>query len=358
MIHGIKIKNFRCFKDLEIEDCRRINVIVGDNGSGKTALLEAIFLALASSPEIASRLRQWRGSDFAFAGVGARQVEEAIWGDLFHRQNTNNTISIKLTGEGEERRSLKIARETARVFLPTRQNVKGFRPGHGLTTLTSEVGLRFEWTDARGHIHSYVPKITARGLEIPGPDEDLPDFFFFAATAPTSSIDAAAKFSVLSRANQQFEFVELFKREYGQIDDLSIEVSAGVPALYATVKGTKEKIPLTAVSGAINRILSILLSIVSRPRSVVLVDEADNGVYFKRHRAFCRTLLTFSREFDAQLFLSTHNEEWLSALAYEAGDKTDDLALWRVERSDGGPVIQQLPGTAFRAAEEYGGEIR
>ena len=39
MIRSIDIKNFRCFQRLEIKDCARLNVVVGDNGAGKTALL-------------------------------------------------------------------------------------------------------------------------------------------------------------------------------------------------------------------------------------------------------------------------------------------------------------------------------
>ena len=39
MIHSAEIRNFRCFKELSIDGCRRFNVIVGDNGAGKTALL-------------------------------------------------------------------------------------------------------------------------------------------------------------------------------------------------------------------------------------------------------------------------------------------------------------------------------
>jgi recombinational DNA repair ATPase RecF len=83
MINSIEIKNFRCFERLEIKKCKRINVLVGENGSGKTSLLEAIFFALGSSPGMGLRFRQARGLEGTFSG-SSRVVEEAIWGDYFY----------------------------------------------------------------------------------------------------------------------------------------------------------------------------------------------------------------------------------------------------------------------------------
>ena len=40
----LNIRNFRGVKDLELNDLSTINIIVGDNNSGKTSLLEAISL--------------------------------------------------------------------------------------------------------------------------------------------------------------------------------------------------------------------------------------------------------------------------------------------------------------------------
>ncbi len=42
ILKDISIKNFRCFEDIEIEFDSRLNVIIGENGSGKTAILDAI----------------------------------------------------------------------------------------------------------------------------------------------------------------------------------------------------------------------------------------------------------------------------------------------------------------------------
>jgi AAA15 family ATPase/GTPase len=42
----IHIQNFRSFRDIEISPFNRINLISGLNNTGKTGLLEAIFLTL------------------------------------------------------------------------------------------------------------------------------------------------------------------------------------------------------------------------------------------------------------------------------------------------------------------------
>ena len=105
MIRTISVENFRCYRSLKIDKCERLNVIVGDNGSGKTALLEAMFLALAASTEVAVRLRQQRGMDGTFGGT-TRRIEQALWGDFFHDYDSANPIKIALAGDGQDNRSL------------------------------------------------------------------------------------------------------------------------------------------------------------------------------------------------------------------------------------------------------------
>ena len=101
MIRTINIRNFRCYRELEINNCARLNVIVGENGSGKTALLEAMFLALATSTDVALRFRQQRGMDGSFGGT-ARRIEEGLWGDFFYNYDWSRPIHIGLSGDGPE----------------------------------------------------------------------------------------------------------------------------------------------------------------------------------------------------------------------------------------------------------------
>jgi len=116
-------------------------------------------------------------------------------------------------------------------------------------------------------------------------------------------------------------------------------------------------LPLPNVSGGINRIVSVMLALSSRPNSVVLVDEIENGIYHKHHNALWRGLLAFTRTYEGQLIVTTHNEEWLESLFQAAGNEVEDIGLWRIERSQGGPVVRQFSGRQAAAALKVG-EVR
>ena len=171
------------------------------------------------------------------------------------------------------------------------------------------------------------------------------------------SVESADRFSSLSQSGKDREFVDILTKEYKWLEDLSIEVIAGVPAIFATVRGQKDKRALANISGGINRIVAVMLGIASRPKSIVLVDEIENGLFYKHQSALWRGLLTLAQKYDGQLFLTTHSEEWLEALVEAAGDEVDDLSLWRAERSKNGPVVRQFSGKQV-AAGIKAGEVR
>lgn len=348
MIKSIQIKNFRCFKDMEINRCKRINVIVGDNGSGKTALLEAVFMTLCSSTDIALRLRQQRGLEGNVSG-SSREIEKAVFGDFFYNRDMSKVISIKLDGNGPEARSLRISRGAADAILPLELSAQ--------SSSASTSPLVFSWVDYFGNEKQVSAQVTPRGFHLSSTGEDLPDFFLFGSNQTINSTETASRFSELSRSRRERQFVEIFTKEYDWIEDLNIEVVAGAPVIHATLRDTSEKVPVNNISGAINRVLAIMLCLAVRPRTVVLVDEMENGLYHKHHAAIWRSVLGFAREYDGQLFTTTHSEEWLGTLVDAAGDDLDDIALWRMERTKEGPLLRQFTGRQAAAAIKVG-EVR
>jgi AAA15 family ATPase/GTPase len=122
MAKSVGIKNFRGFHSAELSDCRRVNVIVGPNGSGKTALLEALFFVAASTGEVALRARQWRGFEATRAAGSPSHIDESLWADLFYNFDRNAKLSITLGGTREQERELKIK------FLPQQNVLVALKP--------------------------------------------------------------------------------------------------------------------------------------------------------------------------------------------------------------------------------------
>ena len=348
MINSFRIEHFRGFERLEIDGPKRLNL----NGSGKTALLEAMFLALGSSTELALRFRQNRGLEGQFFG-DPRMIQDSIFGDLFHQRDYSRSVRIDVSGDSAYKRSVSISKGPPQPLMEAaRQN--NFQlsppgpPGHFV----------FVWTDANGMDHHAIPIITPAGPQFAGSGEHAPSCFYYPANQAPSSLEAANLFSTMSRTRREGQFIEIFTREFDWIEGLSIEVTGGSPAIHAAVKGSREKLPITLVSGAINRLITVMLSVASFPKGVVLIDELENGVFHKHHVSLWRSLISLCREYDTQVFTTTHSEEWLEALIHAAGDDVSDLALWRVEGGEGHPIVRQFSGKTFKAGVETGGEVR
>jgi len=142
----------------------------------------------------------------------------------------------------------------------------------------SAAPFQFIWTDHTGQERVAGAHVTPQGIQFGTTGEELPDFFFFAANQTVSAVENATRFSDLSRARRDRQFIQVFTKEYQWIEDLNIEVVAGAPVVHATLREFSEKLPVTNVSGGINRMMSIMLALASRHHSVTVVDEIENGI--------------------------------------------------------------------------------
>ena len=93
MYTSFTIKGFRCFEHLTIEPLARINLIAGKNNTGKTALLEALWLHSAPNiPDLGIRLA-------AFRGVPGQDPRRLLH-DLFFNFDPSRTITLSSKHKG------------------------------------------------------------------------------------------------------------------------------------------------------------------------------------------------------------------------------------------------------------------
>src|ERR1700677_3547386 len=103
MIRSLAVENFRCYKHVEISDLSRLNVIVGKNATGKTALLESVRLALGGTPAVLWSMNQARSVQLFLQQPFTREQWEAIWAPYFFNfETTQNIITRCSNTEGRE----------------------------------------------------------------------------------------------------------------------------------------------------------------------------------------------------------------------------------------------------------------
>jgi hypothetical protein len=351
MISSIQIENFRCFEKLQLEGLSRINLLVGKNGSGKTAFLESLFLCAAGSAEVFLRLRGWRGFGDVLKITYDKKFYESLWRDLFYSFDQSKAILIRTVGTRGADRSFKLfygSEESLTIpILDKTDDISIITP------------IRMEWTIGGGRTIEVRPSLTPRGLNVGQIHDPLPGSLFASFYNPNAE-ENAAHFSELSKQGKEVELIKALNREFPYIQDLSVEIDAGTPMIYATIgrPSIKQKLPLTLISGGINKFVSLLLAIATNSGGVVYVDEIENGFYYDRLSTIWSSLFNFCKQYDVQLIATTHSLECLRALAGLLQQSENDFRLLRSERQDGQCNIRLFSGKELRSAIEQDFEIR
>ncbi len=351
MIESVEIDNFRGFKEFRLSGFRRVNVVVGDNGAGKTALLEALYIAAGQSVDNIAKLRVWRGAPIGQV-IGARSGYMLYWGDLFADFDLGKTIRIRV--EGSDGHS-----KTMQAFLSLEPQVLSLEGS--ILSEDQLAPVTFQWSDPDGTVTTTsTPQIHPQGLLIAptGPVPKRVDVGLLAARAAIHGPESAQYFSDLSIENKEKPFVEAMKKLFNNVVSVNVELFSGQPSLFAVLRFHTRKYPIHILSDGMNKIAAILLGIASKPKGVFLVDEIEAGLYFKRHNPLWSHMRRFAADNDTQVFATTHSLECLTALIPIVSRYPDQFSLVRVYQENGWGRATILDGDEAVALIKSGLEIR
>lgn len=351
MIESVKIENFRCFSELEVHGLMPVNIIVGENASGKSAFLEAIYISREGMPSSALQLREWRqmGSPRE-SGADASSLGQA-WEDLFHNYDSTRPINIELKGDQQSSHSLQIFRD--------RGPSPALEANQQSTYAPSLSAIKFQWKPGNydeiivsSQTQDNPQEWLAVALRAPNPIEFLgPHIRSFPQWL-------ASRFSDLSKEGETAPILDALRSEYPFLKDLSLELDAGNPSVFASIEGSKRKLPAALVSDGFNKLLGILLSIASASKGTLLIDQIEDGFYFKKLPSIWKVIHGFAKANNTQIFATTHSKECLDALLPVIEANENDFALLRATRADDSIRFSVSNGRRFASALSQEFELR
>ena len=365
MYRSFKVKNFRCFQDLTVNDIERVNLIAGVNNVGKTALLEALFIhSGAYNPELLIRIDAFRGIEIVRIEFG-RGVETP-WDLLFTEFNTLKTI--ELTGDNKEtgRRSirLKVVRESEELAKIDRYI------SHSVdeplrSDLSSEAihVLKLECVEKRKHSEYYMIFDRKGGRIRPIPPPPPYRTIFLPTRRPRATLrEDAERFGKLEIVDQQDVLLKALQVIDKRLKRLTVVVagrSRDSPVIMYGDVGMDRLVPLPLMGEGMVRLASLVLAIGNAHDGIVLVDEIENGLHHSVLPKVWQAIGEVAREFNTQVFATTHSLECIVAAHRAfAESKRYDFRLHRLERTKETIRALTYDQETLEGAIETGLEVR
>ena len=345
MIDSFEINRYRCFSHFDASNLSRINVIVGRSGTGKTALLEGIWMCGGGNPHHYFNILGWRG----VLAPGEFRLDtgrhDQFFRELFYRFDISKGADFSITDSNQGEWTLRIGPDDDQRLIS---------PGSDALTYTP---LAFTSKPAGGKEFKVPISFSNAGqLQFPRSPHPYQVMFLNNVTLANPG-DVTSGFSQLVQDGKEDKVVKALNEVYENISDVRLVSLGSGNVLLANIDGLG-RLPLSSVSGGINKYLTILTNLTCRQRNVVLVDEIENGFYFADLEKAWRGMVSACRESESQLFLTTHSRECLNALVPVLEEDPSEFCLIRTENIDGSILPVQFSGKEMLASLKQRFEIR
>lgn len=314
-INSIEINQFRGIRQLTISNFSKINLIVGDNNSGKTTFLEAVQLLFAKSQlssvkNIIKQRTVLNVSESSFYTsfinmFNVNQESELLDFDIYAVSN-NGPIRFEMRGRertisGEEalqmstmslgqkahyKKESTVVPETAKLFSGSIISQNGKKP--------IEKDIHFTSLD-----NVSVGPVIKREVQY------IPSF-------------GHLRYDLLKNFVDNPEYKKLAISILKQFDDSIVDICYTKADdgcfLESIITADGINMPFSVYGDGVKKILYILNKLFDATDSILLIDEIETGLHKKYYDRLFPVVFELAKKLNVQLFIATHSMEAIDAI--------------------------------------------
>lgn len=318
----IIIESYKHFSDFKIEHLKRINIFAGDNNIGKTSLLEAIYLlcyqnAFEGLYEVVRRRGKTSEAKMDMKWLSA-QVPNPIY----------------ISGEFDSLQgavAISHLREDTSEFDSTGY-IETLKLESTFNKIKQESRIRlFTNKDFSTHTDDYkiiCPIVFSSPFFLNEPSRYAR---FYAKSVQAKDIDKIIGFirkNVLPKI-KDIRLIDEWQRF--TVNDDSFPVG----------------MDLSSYGEGVQRIFFISLMFASAEHGVLLIDEFENAVHVGLLSSFAGFIEELAKEFDVQVFLTSHSKECIDAFVFNIKD-IDEVTYTALLDDDGKVSARQYAGKEYK----------
>ncbi|RVZ03389.1 AAA family ATPase [Helicobacter pylori] len=323
MIQSVRIKNFKTFKDTQIDGFTKLNIITGGNNVGKSNLLEALYCLVGKSMHPCTNLTE------IYDNIRKEPLTTESKNLMFYGLDTEKEIQIVTTLDNNQTLDLQIkfiASEKQKVIesqiIPTAEQ----------TQMPSQLNFTLKknneeiYNDHLNITKAYnFPPIPNQ----PGYNRQFKNFdpnqlqkllpFESATIIPSDVVYRQAHMiQAVSKICSNNQLEEELNKHLNQFDNNIQSISFNTNnQLKLKVKNIKEKLPLSAFGDGLKKYLHIVSAFMADNAKTIYIDEVENGLHFSRMKLLLRCVIDFindNKDGNLQVFMTTHSQEFIEIL--------------------------------------------
>lgn len=342
MIESFYIQNFKNFEELTLNQLRRINLFVGKNSVGKSTLLEAIAIYLSDGDEnCLKEIFAGRGEP-VFYGKQNEDILDVIkerFLSLFSgwEENYSKSFCIKLGEKKEDPLTIQQVyfSDFSKKGMEGRQslyiyNQEDIDENGGKLSITTN-GLMATKADGETSLIRYdnIRPFTIKTYKrVP---------YQMVHTVDFDGTDNAALYDKISLSPLENYIVKALNIINENIDRITFVNEGGsdrfrIPVV--SLKDTGRRVHLSSMGDGLNRVLTIILSLLNCKNGVLLLDEFETGLHYSVQKQLWEIIFLLAEELNVQVFVTSHSFDCLKAFA-EANVSEQGMLIRLEQRSTG-----------------------
>lgn len=407
-IKTIKIKNFRGIENIEINDCKTLNIILGNNNTCKTTILESIEfieepLNIAKHNQIISRTPELK----------SKWINN--YTHAFKMKNTNNPIDILVITSDDEKHHLEISGEIKEIYRRSRvkktleeyineeKKLSLIKISNSLEKIRLESFLSYINIDGENRINTlkeyertkdligtltfvrnnyaieqekvlrYIFSYKYNDIEKIYNILDDDDSFLFRLDNKNEKVievvysnpldyllieNSLREIDYLIKNAYKNEILELLRLFEKNIVDLNIlstgEIICNLKEGYLNVQ---------SFGDGLKKVLILFSKLISARDGILLIDEIETGIHHSRIEKVYEVLFETALKNNTQIFLTTHNLEtvrgFLNILNNETKNNLEEINIYRIETFRERKIVRKFLGEeAYNIVVLSGGDLR
>lgn len=355
---SLYIKNFRNINELTISSLSNINLIVGKNNVGKSTLLDALSIyASNGNVQTLNQLLEDRGERLIYrpSDTSAKDKMVRSFSSFFPDRKMNlgeeNSIVIgqALPGEQQDVLSLQYVYYIDETVIDqdglssvkrkvienpadlTTDIIDRSVPGHGVLIKNQGINvtsfLRFTNAGMKTFVNSI--RFPFQLIKTNAISREANSALWDAVVMTELEKYIILALRIIEPSIEALSFIE---------DDSTFGYERGrIPVV--KLRNSDMRYRLSAMGDGINRILTIILSIVNCKGGLCLIDEFENGLHYTVQYQLWKIIFGISRELNVQIFATSHSSDCISSFsAVIEDDAKNDGQLIRLEKRSAGII--------------------